>query len=123
MTYFIISLKEFFAFRWQVVFKIFSVFIVSIATIYLWKYIYSNDFEMQRYMVQYTIISNIISIFYTEEISENISKKIYDGTFVVELIRPVSFLKINIIQSMGTTIANAIIKVIPLILFFYVFYR
>ena len=123
MIYFVMTLKEYFTYRWQVVFKIFSAFIVSIATIYLWKYIYSNDFEMQRYMVQYTIISNIISIFYTEEISENISKKIYDGTFVVELIRPVSFLRINIIQSMGTTIANAIIKVIPLILLFYVFYR
>ena len=66
MIYFVMSLKEYFTYRWQVVFKIFSAFIVSIATIYLWKYIYSNDFEMQRYMVQYTIISNIISIFYTE---------------------------------------------------------
>lgn len=123
MVYFIIQIKKNLMYRWQIIFKILSTFIVSISTVYLWRYIYMDNINMQNYMVRYTIISTTISTFYTAEISESISKKIYDGTFVVDLVRPVSFFKINIMQSISSVISNSILKLIPLGGVFWLFYK
>lgn len=84
----------------------------------LWKYIYSYDAEMMNYMILYVIISNIIGMFYSENMCEQIGGKVANGSFALELIRPVNFIYLGYMRMVGNIVANTIMRGIPVILLF-----
>lgn len=118
-----ISFKNAFSYRIQVIFGVMSSLLVVWTTIALWNYVYIDNPEMKEIMVIYTILANLVSLCYSPVIADQIAAKVYDGSFVIDLLRPVSFIKINFLQVLGSIIANAIIKGIPLMIFLFVIYR
>ena len=123
MAFFVISFKNTFSYRAQVVFGIMSSFFIVWTTIALWNYVYIDDAEMKEIMVIYTILANLISLFYSSIIADQIATKVYNGSFAIDLLRPVSFVKINFLQALGRTMANAVIKGVPLMILLFVIYR
>ncbi|MDR0670201.1 MAG: ABC-2 family transporter protein [Treponema sp.] len=57
----------------------------------LWRYLYGHQQDMVAYMTKYTIIANIISMLYPRGIAGTISSRVYDGSFIIDLMRPVNF--------------------------------
>lgn len=123
MSFFIISLKQKLNYRWDIIFSIINILLVTVITIFLWKYIYRDSIVQREYMICYTILSSCISLFYTTAISDRIAEKVYKGTFVVDLIRPIDFLKINYLQVMGEVAASVLEKGIPVLVILGLWYH
>lgn len=83
MKFFAISLKNSMVYRWQIIFSIIgSVFFIAI-NILLWRFLYSGNDAMVTYMTQYTIVSNMIAMFYIKGISGRIGDKVATGAIIV----------------------------------------
>lgn len=119
MNYFSISVKKVLHYRWHNVFCIMGSTVSTAAIILMWQYIYWKDTEMREYMTAYAILSSLISMLYTDRYAHCVAEKVYKGTFAVDLLRPVSFLKLNFTEAAGETAAELIVRGIPggLILF------
>ncbi len=113
-----ISLKNSFAYRSSVLFNIIGSMFSIYISIALWKYVYSYDVSKMNYMVIYVILSNTIRLFYSDGIGGEIGRKVIDGTFALELIRPVNFVYLSYMRNVGRIIANVIMRGIPVILLF-----
>ena len=122
MEYFWISFKNAFVYRVQVIFGIISAFLIVWTTIALWNYVYIHNGDMQENMVIYTILANIIGLCYSNIISNQIAEKVYKGSFAIDLLRPVNFIRINFQQAFGTMMANIIIKGMPLSFMLFLLY-
>ena len=62
-------------YRWSVLFSILgSVLYISIS-IMLWRFLYRDTPDMVSYMTKYTIVSNIIGMFYARGIAGRIGGK------------------------------------------------
>ena len=113
-----ISLKNAFTYRSSVLFSIIGSAFNILVLIALWKYIYSYDTEMMNYMILYVIISNTIGMFYSENMCEQIGGKVANGSFALELIRPVNFIYLGYMRMVGNIIANVSMRGIPVMLLF-----
>lgn len=113
-----VSLKNSFVYRSSTIFNIFGSIIQIFICIALWKYIYKENMNQMNYMVMYTILSNIIGLFYANELGQEISGKIVDGSFAMELIKPVNFIYLGYMKMLGKIIANIITRGLPIIIIF-----
>ena len=113
-----ISLKNTIIYRSKVIFSIIGAIFNILVSIALWKYIYSYDIAMMNYMILYVIVSNIVSMFYSENMCEQIGGKVANGSFALELVRPVNFICFGYMKMIGQIIATTIMKGIPIIIFF-----
>lgn len=113
MSYFLISIKKTLNYRWHILFSVISVLVMSFSNIFLWSYIYRGNEEMRQYMTVYVILSHLLSMIYSNRCSDCIADKVYKGTFAIDLLRPIHFLKLNFIEVIGEIAANLIIKGIP----------
>lgn len=84
----------------------------------LWIYLYRDSREMTEYMIMYTVLSNVISLFYLNRIAQLIGDKITDGSITVDLMKPCPFLYANYMQCLGNLAADFLLKGLPIILFF-----
>lgn len=123
MGYFLISMKKTLNYRWHVFFSVVSILLMAWTNIFLWGYIYRGNEEMQQYMTVYVILSHLLSLLYTSRFSECISDKVYKGTFAIDLLRPIHFLKLNFIEVTGEAVAGLIIKGIPAAVVLFAVYR
>lgn len=118
MSIFRISLKNAFAYRGSVIFNIVgSVFQIFIS-IALWRYVYSYDPQMIDYMILYVVLSNIIGLVYNKGMSSEIGSKVTDGSFALELVRPVNFLYLGYMRMLGRIVADIAMKGLPLMVIF-----
>lgn len=113
MSYFWISIKKLLNYKWYVLFSIISVFLTTATIIFLWSYIYRDNEDMRQYMTVYAILSSLLSLLYSNRCSECIADKVYKGTFAVDLLKPINFLKLNFIEVMGEIAAGLIVRGIP----------
>lgn len=113
MNYFSISVKKVLHYRWHNVFCIMGSTVSTAAIILMWQYIYWKNTEMREYMTAYAILSSLISMLYTDRYAHCVAEKVYKGTFAVDLLRPVSFLKLNFTEAAGETAAELIVRGIP----------
>ena len=81
MHFFSVSLKNSFVYRWSVLFYVLgSILFVAINRM-LWRFLYWESPDMILYMTKYTIVSTIISMFYTRGIADKIGSKVATGDF------------------------------------------
>lgn len=123
MSYFWISVKKILNYRWHVVFSILGIFLTTISIIFLWKYIYRDDREMQNFMIAYAALANLLSLLYSDQCAYCIAEKVNKGTFAVDLLRPIHFLKLQFIEVTGEIAANFLIKGVPITIFLFVMYH
>lgn len=123
MSYLLISIKKVLHYRWHVIFSMVGILLTTMAVIFLWKYIYRNDREIQQFMIAYVCLSNMLSLLYSDRYAYYIADKVYKGTFAVDLLRPMHFLKLNCIEVTGEIAANFLIKGVPITVFLFVMYR
>lgn len=123
MSYFSISLKKVLRYRWHNLFSIMGGLLSVVAIVITWYYIYWEDREMQQYMTTYAILSHLISLLYTSRYADCVADKVYKGTFAVDLLRPISFLKLNFIEASGETAAEVIVRGIPTGLVLFCFFQ
>lgn len=113
MSYFSISIKKVLHYRWHNVFYIMGSLLSTVSIVLLWQYIYRANMEMRQYMTVYAILSNLISLLYSDRFANCVADKVYKGTFAVDLLRPMHFLKLNFMEATGETLAELIVRGIP----------
>ena len=106
MSYFGISIKKMLHYRWHNVFSIMASLLSTVSIIFMWQYIYRRNMEMREYMTVYAILSSLISLLYSNRYANCIEDKVYKGTFAIDLLRPVSFLRLNFSEAVGETAAE-----------------
>jgi len=69
-------------------------------------------------MIKYTIISNIIGMFYTRGVAERISDKVSSGDFVIDLIRPINIFTMSWRMELVDICSNFLLLGLPVILIY-----
>lgn len=118
MYYFKIAFKKSFVYRSSVFFSIIGSTIWIFISIYLWIYVYHNEPQKVEYMITYVILSNIISMFYSNTISSEIGQKVIDGSFALDLIKPANFILLNYSKMLGEMCATICLKGLPIVVIF-----
>jgi len=113
-----VTLKKAFNYRSSVIFNIIGSVFSILISMALWKYVYSYDVDKMNYMIIYVIISNIIGMFYSKAMIGEIGGKVFDGSFALELIRPVNFVYISYMRMLGDILANVIMRGLTVIAIF-----
>ena len=118
MAFLIVSFKSRITYRSSSLFATAGSIIDIFVKLALWTYLYRNSREMTEYMIMYTVLSNIISLFYINKIAQLIGDKIVDGSITTDLIKPYHFILSNYMQCLGELLANFLLKGLPIILVF-----
>ncbi|MBW4085039.1 ABC-2 family transporter protein [Paenibacillus sp. S150] len=114
MSFLKISFKNAFEYRWSVFFStISSVFSIWIM-IMLWGYLYRNNDGMVAYMTHYTIVANLISLFYCRGIAKRIGDRILNGQFALDLLKPIQIFVMSWLLELGEVLAAVIVRGIPI---------
>jgi ABC-2 type transport system permease protein len=92
-----------------------SVLAIAI-NVMLWRYLYGHQQDMLAYMTKYTIIANIISMLYPRGISGKIGNRVYDGSFIIDLMRPVNFFAMVWQQELADICSRFILRGVAVIL-------
>lgn len=114
MSYFSISIKKILHYRWNNAFYIMGSLLSAFSIIFLWQYIYRANMEMRQYMTVYAILSKLISLLYSARFANCVADKVYKGTFAVDLLRPMHFLRLNFMEVTGEMAAEMIVRGIPI---------
>lgn len=118
------QVKIAFAYRMAFFVRLLSNFFTVMITYYLWRAIYQSGTEavMGGFTFEEMTAYVVISFFTTSMLSavqaNNIAYAIQDGSIAISLIRPLSFQGIQMAESMGNFIVNALIFSFPFMLIF-----
>lgn len=118
MAFFIVAFKSRIIYRNSALFAMAGSIMEIGIKLALWIYLYRDSREMTEYMIMYTVLSNVISLFYLNRIAQLIGDKITDGSITVDLMKPCPFLYANYMQCLGNLAADFLLKGLPIILFF-----
>ncbi|HJC24571.1 MAG TPA: ABC-2 family transporter protein [Candidatus Eisenbergiella merdavium] len=118
MAFLIVSFKSRITYRSSALFATAGSIIDILIKLALWTYLYRNSREMTEYMIMYTVLSNVISLFYINKIAQLIGDKITDGSITADLMKPYHFILSNYMQCLGELLANFLLKGLPIILVF-----
>lgn len=116
MYFFGISLKNSIVYRWSVLFSIIGSILFVAINLMLWRFLYRDDADMIAYMTKYTIVSNIIGMFYARGIAGRIGDKVATGAFVTDLIRPINLFTMAWQMELAGICAGLLMKGLPVIL-------
>ena len=123
MAFLIVAFKSRITYRSSGLFAVLGSIIEICIKLALWTYLYRNSRDMTEYMIMYTVLSNVISLFYINRIARMIGDKITDGSIAVDLMRPYQFICSNYMQCLGELLANLLLKGVPIVLVFgYIIY-
>lgn len=118
MAFLIVSFKSRITYRSSALFATAGSIIDIFVKLALWTYLYRNSREMTEYMIMYTVMSNVISLFYIDKIAKLIGDKIIDGSITTDLMKPYHFIFANYMQCLGEILANFLLKGLSIILVF-----
>ena len=116
MHFFKISLKNSMVYRWSVLFSIIGSVLFIAINLMLWRFLYRDTPDMVSYMTKYTIVSNIITMFYARGIAGRIGGKVSSGAFVTDLIRPVNIFSMSWQMEIADICSNFLLRGLPVIL-------
>lgn len=110
MAFFVAAFKSRITYRNSALFAMAGSIMEICIKLALWIYLYRNSREMTEYMIMYTVLSNVISLFYLNRIAQLIGDKITDGSITVDLMKPCSFLYAYYMQCLGNLAADFLLK-------------
>jgi len=103
-------------YRWSVLFSIVGSVLYIAISLMLWRFLYQDRPEMISYMTKYTIMSNIIAMFYTRGIAYSIGGKVSSGAFVTDLIRPINIFTMSWQMELAGICSSFLLRGLPVIL-------
>lgn len=103
-------------YRWSVLFSIIGSVLFIAINLFLWQFLYRDNPDMVSYMTKYTIISNIIAMFYTRGIAGRIGDKVATGAFITDLIRPINIFSMSWQMELAGICSNLLLRGLPVIL-------
>ncbi len=118
MSFFKITLKISLVYRWSVVFQIIGSILFIALSILLWRFLYQGTPTMISYMTKYTIVSNILSMFYARGIAQQIGDKVVSGSFVTDLIRPVNLFSMSWQMELANICSSFLLKGLPILIIY-----
>jgi len=93
---------------------------------FLWKSIFSyssqtviRGFTFEA-LISYYVISMVVSMFAHTSIDRQIAKRVRSGNLLVDLIKPITFIRIKFYQFLGHKLMNLFVYVIPLLAIGYI---
>jgi ABC-2 type transport system permease protein len=82
----------------------------------IWKALYKDDSSSYAYMLNYSIIAQILNAIYISHYSNDMLNKIMSGAISVELVRPWNYITSIFFKDLGVIIVNITVTVLPLVL-------
>lgn len=116
MHFFRITLKNSMVYRWPILLSIASSVLYIAISLMLWRFLYRETPDMVSYMTKYTIVSNIIGMFYARGIAGRISGKVSSGAFVTDLIRPINIFSMSWQMELAGICSSFLLSGLPIIL-------
>lgn len=116
MGYFLMSFKSRFVYRNTIVFNILGSILSVAVQLLLWKYLYAYEPKHIAYMQCYIVFAVIIGMGYSEGMAGTIGGNISNGSFAIDLVRPINFWVKSYCVVLGEIAASFILRGIPLIL-------
>lgn len=105
------GIKTKFAYRSGAILNIavsaFSVLILAV----FWKALYPGNVEMQKYMIRYAALSQILSTFYAVE--SKLPEDIRSGDIALSLLKPWNYLAVMLQENIGKMLGNLILVGLP----------
>ncbi|NJD03806.1 MAG: ABC transporter permease [Ruminiclostridium sp.] len=121
MYYFKTTFKNSLVYRWSVFFSVGRLVLLIAINIMLWRVLYQNNITMISYMTRYTIISNIIMMFYSRGVHMRLAEKVTSGDFAIDLIRPVNLFFMFWQIEVSGIISNLLLCGLPVIVIYFPF--
>ncbi len=115
------------AYRFEVFASVGTNFILMLASVFLWKAVYSggsqqiNALSLQD-LTTYTILSIMLSSVFVCDVQDTIYYKIREGQIVTDFYRPIPLLACYLADDIGGMLSALINKVAPLFLFAALFF-
>ena len=103
----------------EVLFSVVSSVILILVQMALWKYLYRDNWARAEYMTAYVILSVILGIIYSNTIYYTITEKIANGNFALELLKPVDFLVLHYMRSLGNICGQISFRAVPISILFW----
>lgn len=103
----------------EVLFSVVSSVISILVQMALWKYLYRDNWARAEYMTAYVILSVILGIIYSNTIYYTITEKIANGNFALELLKPVDFLVLHYMRSLGNICGQISFRAVPISILFW----
>ncbi|PFR37909.1 hypothetical protein COK27_21650 [Bacillus thuringiensis] len=99
-----------FSYRFDVFASIGSNIIILLTTVYIWKAAYQNSAVSvngvtETDMVTYTIISIILSIFFTNSVQDTLNNRIREGHIAIDFLRPIHLLISYFADEIGRSVS------------------
>jgi len=116
MHFFFITFKNSLVYRWSVLFSVIGSVLFIAINLMLWRFLYRDNPEMVTYMTKYTILSNIIAMFYARGIAYRIGNKVSSGAFVTDLIKPVNIFSMSWQMELAEICSGFLLKGLPVII-------
>ena len=105
-------------YRWSVIFSIAGSVLYIAISLMLWRFLYQDAPDMASYMTRYTIVSNIIGMFYARGIAYRIGGKVSSGEFVTDLIRPINIFFMSWQMELAGICSSFLLRGLPVVLFY-----
>jgi ABC-2 type transport system permease protein len=104
-----------FSYRFDVFASLGSNIIILLTTVYIWKSAYHNSAisvngVTETDMITYTIISVILSIFFSNSIQDTLNNRIREGNIAIDFLRPIHLLISYFADEVGKSISSLLNK-------------
>lgn len=111
----------FMAYRVQVLSTVVCQIVILSASVFFWKAAYGlnavqNGTSVEQ-MVHYTILSNLLAVFYSTFVERNINQNVRQGNVAVDFIKPINIMGFYFATDIGIMIGNLMFRFIPMYIF------
>lgn len=108
-----------FSYRFDVLSSIGSNVIILITTVYIWKAAFGNSHAningvTESEMITYTILSIILSVFFSNKIQDTLNERIREGNIAIDFLRPIHLLLSYFADEVGRSLSSFLNKGIAL---------
>lgn len=111
-----VNIKNNFAYNWSIVFNTIVTIISVIIPVCLWKALYVNNIEKCIYMINYSIMAQLLASFYSLQSSNKLCGSIRSGVIAYEMIRPIDYIVRLFFEDIGYIVVKLISVVLPMII-------
>lgn len=101
--------------------------VVAMVTIiilkFFWQTMYADSYEQYRYMLNYAVFTNIISVIYNVSVYNSLINKIRTGDICIDLVRPWNVITSLFFEEWGIKLSKIVTDVIPVSLICVLFFQ
>lgn len=114
------KLMAFLTYRFEVITSLGTNLIALMASVFLWKTAYSGTDAIsgvtESQMLTYTIISVLLSSFFSSNIEHSLQERIAQGNIALDFLKPINLIFAYLSEDIGISMSSVVSKLIPVLI-------